>query len=630
MAQVNNKLIANADGQTVREDIQDTFEATASNNYGQRATAGKVLPCELLADSTTNKLLIRATNGGDQANPNGNNPATFFEVGDLDTPNLGLLKAGGGNALTGQLLGNGALSAETPSFAFSDNTNTGIFKPSINALGISCNGEASYKFNPIGFQLQAVGNDTKILSFFDLDNSQAVGLRAPDVLDKDLTFTLPTEIVDGGLLTTDSDGNLSFTTSGGGGSGGGGDALPKAGGQDDPMLGPLILDDTIDILDPAGTPNIAFNNDFDTGFFHAADDSIGVAIGGVDAYNFDNSDFSVKDRNISMINAQHGYVNLIMRGNGNPVPKDPTVDAGGAMIHMETAEAGATSVNTGLGITRSGDMAGSALFMNASIPETLDPEDVGSAMFFVNNAGASGHMLFMMGGNPDTATDPNDRLRTRWTMHARGSFISNGVMPESILIAPCIGFNIQNDHVEGLSIVKNGTGWGTPFIIHTKDRTLVGDDKRNMIEFDYTPANKNILDPTNKVHLGKIEQDSNTIYFSPTSDYRLKENVVPLENAIERLKNLKPSRYNFISNPDKTYDGFLAHEVQDVVGEAATGFKDQVHTEDNPQTGDRIGDPIYQGLDVARLVPLLTAALQEAVVKIESLEARVKDLEHGQ
>ncbi|MBM4179755.1 MAG: hypothetical protein FJ211_10575, partial [Ignavibacteria bacterium] len=73
-------------------------------------------------------------------------------------------------------------------------------------------------------------------------------------------------------------------------------------------------------------------------------------------------------------------------------------------------------------------------------------------------------------------------------------------------------------------------------------------------------------------------------------------------------------RFNFIADPDKTVDGFIAHEVQDIVPEAIHGEKDAVDDE---------GNPIYQGIDKSKLVPLLTAALQEAVAKIETLEARL-------
>jgi hypothetical protein len=114
--------------------------------------------------------------------------------------------------------------------------------------------------------------------------------------------------------------------------------------------------------------------------------------------------------------------------------------------------------------------------------------------------------------------------------------------------------------------------------------------------------------------VGFIDINSNSVIYATSSDYRLKENVAPIADGITRLQQLKPSRFDFISDPDNTIDGFLAHEVQGIVPEAITGEKDAI---------DGDGNPIYQGIDQSKLVPLLTAALQEAVAKIESLEARL-------
>ncbi len=130
--------------------------------------------------------------------------------------------------------------------------------------------------------------------------------------------------------------------------------------------------------------------------------------------------------------------------------------------------------------------------------------------------------------------------------------------------------------------------------------------------------------------IGTIKQNSagNAISFNTSSDYRLKENVVSISDGITRLKTLKPSRFNFKNDTDTTVDGFLAHEVT-AVPEAITGTKDEVATEDNIETGVKKGDPIYHGIDQSKLVPLLTAALQEAIAKIEVLETKVAALEAG-
>jgi len=114
--------------------------------------------------------------------------------------------------------------------------------------------------------------------------------------------------------------------------------------------------------------------------------------------------------------------------------------------------------------------------------------------------------------------------------------------------------------------------------------------------------------------VGRINVTNTATAYVTSSDYRLKENVESVTDGIARLRQLKPSRFNFIVDSDITVDGFIAHEVQDVVPEAIFGTKDAV---------DADGNPVYQGIDQSKLVPLLTAALQEALQKIEDLEGRL-------
>ena len=112
--------------------------------------------------------------------------------------------------------------------------------------------------------------------------------------------------------------------------------------------------------------------------------------------------------------------------------------------------------------------------------------------------------------------------------------------------------------------------------------------------------------------IGSITGSSGTATaFNTSSDYRLKENVDYSWDATTRLKQLKPARFNFIADPDNTVDGFIAHEVQEVVPHAVTGVKD----------GEEM-----QGIDHSKLVPLLTASLQEALKRIDSLEEQVNAL----
>jgi hypothetical protein len=126
--------------------------------------------------------------------------------------------------------------------------------------------------------------------------------------------------------------------------------------------------------------------------------------------------------------------------------------------------------------------------------------------------------------------------------------------------------------------------------------------------------------------VGGITVNASGTVYATSSDYRLKENEVAISDGITRLKTLKPYKFNFKTEPDTKVDGFFAHEVSSIVPEAIIGEKDvtEKYTDENGDEQTRI---VPQGIDQAKLVPLLTAALQEAVAKIEALEARVTTLE---
>ena len=117
--------------------------------------------------------------------------------------------------------------------------------------------------------------------------------------------------------------------------------------------------------------------------------------------------------------------------------------------------------------------------------------------------------------------------------------------------------------------------------------------------------------------LGTVSTNGTNASFNTTSDHRLKENVIDIADGITRVKQLQPKRFNFIADADTTVDGFLAHEAQTIVPEAVTGTHNEV--DDN-------GNAVMQCIDQSKLVPLLTAALQEAIAKIETLESEVAAL----
>ena len=174
-----------------------------------------------------------------------------------------------------------------------------------------------------------------------------------------------------------------------------------------------------------------------------------------------------------------------------------------------------------------------------------------------------------------------------------------------------------------------------------EDSTVVGwsfsNDGRGTQVFDFSSSNEAlILNNTNaseSIYLidfrqqgtdsGRIRVLANSVEYQTSSDYRLKENVTYDWDAIPRLKELKPVRFNWIKDSTNTViDGFIAHEAQEVVPESVGGDKDEVY----PAGHEKAGQPNYQGIDQSKLVPLLAKAMIEQQEIIEQLQADVAEL----
>lgn len=112
--------------------------------------------------------------------------------------------------------------------------------------------------------------------------------------------------------------------------------------------------------------------------------------------------------------------------------------------------------------------------------------------------------------------------------------------------------------------------------------------------------------------IGTIANDGTATSYNTTSDHRLKKDVRQVSDAAAKVQLLKPVSFEWVANGHRV-DGFIAHEVQEVVPNAVSGVKDAT---------DGDGNPVYQVMDHSKLVPLLTAALKEALDRIEALETR--------
>jgi uncharacterized protein YaiE (UPF0345 family) len=118
---------------------------------------------------------------------------------------------------------------------------------------------------------------------------------------------------------------------------------------------------------------------------------------------------------------------------------------------------------------------------------------------------------------------------------------------------------------------------------------------------------------------GLITVTTSGTTYNSVSDYRLKENIIPLQNGIDRLMQLKPSKFNWIETGNES-EGFIAHELQEIFPDAVTGEKDAVYSS--------TGNIKPQSVDYGRITPLLVKALQEQQAQIQTLTARLQELEN--
>jgi hypothetical protein len=137
-------------------------------------------------------------------------------------------------------------------------------------------------------------------------------------------------------------------------------------------------------------------------------------------------------------------------------------------------------------------------------------------------------------------------------------------------------------------------------------------------------------DGTTNITVGTITTAASSTAYNTSSDYRLKHDIAPMTGALSRVALLKPVTYKWnVDNADG--EGFIAHELAEVVPDAVAGKKDAVETvEIKDADGNVTGTeerPVYQGIDTSFLVAMLTAAIQEQQALITSLTSRITALE---
>ena len=329
----------------------------------------------------------------------------------------------------------------------------------------------------------------------------------------------------------------------------------------------------------ASNPSYTFTNSASTGFYRSASNQIGVSNNSVNTALFKTTGTEIKGKLEVAPASGDADFDIKTSGNSNDsainLIADTTHTTGGLSIkRLQTANGNSEILHQGTGD-------------------------------FILHTDTEADIVFK--------TDSVNRYTIFGAGTQEGTMISHDNTRNVLTTAGVALTNTSNDNgagFESVSIVKNGTGIGTCVFINRLAAAGLPDNggtSGKLIEFEYASSN-----------VGSISTNGSATAYNVSSDYRLKENVVDLTDGITRLKTLKTYRFNYKNNSELTVDGFLAHEVKTAVPEAVTGLKDEV---------DSNGKAIYQGMDQSKLVPLLTAALQEAVAKIEILETKVAALE---
>jgi len=115
--------------------------------------------------------------------------------------------------------------------------------------------------------------------------------------------------------------------------------------------------------------------------------------------------------------------------------------------------------------------------------------------------------------------------------------------------------------------------------------------------------------------VGSVQTSLSATSFVTSSDYRLKENIVPMTGALAKVAQLNPVTYDWKAGGSS--QGFIAHELQAVVPDCVVGEKDEVDADGNIKP---------QGVDTSFLVATLTAAIQELKAELDATKAEVQAL----
>jgi len=325
----------------------------------------------------------------------------------------------------------------------------------------------------------------------------------------------------------------------------------------------------------AAAPAICAGNDQDTGLFSPAANQIGIATNGTEKVRIDASG------NIGIGTTTPGAVVDVHNALSVPILNTYRNDIVGSGVFFQKSRSATVGTNT---IVQNGDVLGNIYFNGA------------------NGTGYSEAALIRgaVDGTPGATNDMPGRLQFYTTPDGSGTLIERMRITAGGFLFVNTTTNFSADKLclafgaaeNGLGIRDNNDTSGTTFAVF-----------RNS---------------TNGV-CGSVTRvtTTNAVNYNTSSDHRLKENVAPIADGLQRALLLNPVSFDWVDSSESS-EGFIAHEVAEVFPQAVSGMKDDV---------DENGQPKYQGVDYGKITPILAAAIKELSAKIEALEARIVALE---
>jgi hypothetical protein len=337
----------------------------------------------------------------------------------------------------------------------------------------------------------------------------------------------------------------------------------------------------------AATPEISFANDTNTGLYRVGADTLGIATGGGLRVSVGTTDFVVTTG--ATITGNTTVAASIGVGTLTPDSK----------VDVDTGSASATAITCQAQAVTSAKLQMGLGMFSAGFPTVL-----GTANGLDLGTSSSAPVRFFVNSSEKARIDSSGNM-----LVGSSSFyaVANGRMK---VICPSGG--------RGISVQLDA----------------LSNDAMNFV----TGAGNMV---------GTISVSASATAYNTSSDYRLKENITPIQGASDIIKAMRPCTYTF-KNDGSWADGFLAHELQELHPVAVTGSKDDMRDEEyeitpaveatfdaegvelTPAEDAVMGTrsvPDYQGVDYSKLTPILTAALQEALSKIDDLTARIEVLE---